>query len=129
MTSKVIQPDSLPDPRPRYSQGIQTEGGRFLFIAGQTSVDKDNKVVGKDDIDTQVQQVFENLAAVLRAAGGSFDNLVMTTTYLTDIKYREAYNKVRLKYYRNSSPTSTLLVVAGLANPDYLIEIDGIAVI
>lgn len=129
MISKVIQPDSLPDPRPRYSQGIQTEGGTLLFIAGQTSVDRNNRVVGKDDIDKQVEQVFENLGAVLRAAGGSFDDLVMTTTYLTDIKYREAYNKVRLKYYRTSSPASTLLVVAGLANPDYLIEIDGIAVI
>lgn len=129
MTHKVIQPDSLPDPRPRYSQGIQTEGGRLLFIAGQTAVDKNNVIVGKGDIEQQAVQVFENVGAVLRAAGGTFDNLVMTTTYLIDIKYREAYNKVRLKYYTNNCPTSTLLVVAGLANPDYLIEIDGIAVI
>jgi 2-iminobutanoate/2-iminopropanoate deaminase len=129
MTSKVIQPDSLPDPRPRYSQGIQTEGGKLLFIAGQTAVDKDNNVVGKGDIDKQAEQVFANLAAVLDAAGGSFDNLVMTTAYLTDIKYREAYNRIRLKYYRQNCPVSTLLIVAGLANPDYLIEIDGIAVI
>jgi reactive intermediate/imine deaminase len=129
MTSKVIQPDSLPDPRPRYSQGIQTEGGKLLFIAGQTAVDKDNNVVGKGDIDKQAEQVFANLAAVLDAAGGSFDNLVMTTAYLTDINYREAYNRIRLKYYRQNCPVSTLLIVAGLANPDYLIEIDGIAVI
>ncbi len=129
MAHKVVQPESLPDPRPRYSQGIQTEGGRLLFIAGQTSVDKDNRIVGAGDIEQQVVQVFENVGAVLRAAGGSFDNLVMTTTYLTDIRYREAYNRVRLNYYRNGCPTSTLIVVAGLANPDYLIEIDGIAVI
>lgn len=129
MTRKTIQPDLLPDPRPRYSQGIQTEGGRLLFIAGQTSVDRNNTIVGKGDIEQQIVQVFENLGAVLQAAGGSFDDLVMTTTYLTDIKYREVYNKVRSKYYRNDCPTSTLLVVAGLANPDYLIEIDGIAVL
>ena len=129
MTSKVIQPDSLPDPRPRYSQGIQTEGGKLLFIAGQTAVDKDNNIVGKGDIERQAEQVFANLEAVLRAAGGSFDNLVMTTAYLTDLKYREAYNTVRRKYYKDRCPVSTLLVVAGLANPDYLIEIDGIAVI
>ncbi len=129
MTHTVVQPESLPDPRPRYSQGIQTDGGRLLFIAGQTSVNKDNRIVGVGDIEQQVVQVFENVGAVLHAAGGSFDNLVMTTTYLTDIKYREAYNRIRLNYYRNGCPTSTLVVVAGLANPDYLIEIDGIAVI
>ncbi|MBA3298005.1 MAG: RidA family protein [Acidobacteria bacterium] len=129
MKTTVVQPDSLPDPRPRYSQGIHTEGGRLLFIAGQTSVDRTNTVVGKEDIERQAEQVFENLGAVLRAAGASFDNLVMTTTYLTDIRYREAYNKVRLKYYKKRSPASTLLVVQALANPDFLIEIDGIAVI
>lgn len=129
MTSRIIQPDSLPDPRPRYSQGIETHGGKLLFIAGQTSVDSQNTVVGKGDIEKQVEQVFQNLGAVLRAAAGSFDNLVMTTTYLTDIRYRDAYNKVRLNYYKHRSPTSTLVVVQALANQDYLIEIDGIAVI
>ena len=129
MTRRVIQPESLPDPRPRYCQGIETQGGRMLFIAGQTAVDADGKVVGKGDPEKQVEQVFANLAAVLEAAGGTLDNLVMTTTYLTDIKYREAYNKVRLKYYRNNQPTSTLVVVKALANEEYLIEIDGIAVI
>ena len=129
MTRDVIQPDSLKDPRPRYSQGVRTEGGRLLFIAGQTAADREGNVVGKGDPEAQCEQVFANLDAVLSAAGGSFQNLVMTTTYLTDIKYREVYNTVRSNYYRNNCPTSTLLVVAGLANPDYLIEIDGIAVL
>jgi enamine deaminase RidA (YjgF/YER057c/UK114 family) len=124
-----VQPESLKDPRPRYSQGILTEGGRLLFIAGQTAVDRDGNVVGKGDADRQVEQVFENLGAVLTAAGGSFDNLVMTTTYLVDIKYREAYNKVRLRYYRHHQPTSTLVVVKALGQEDLVIEIDGIAVI
>ena len=103
MPRTVIQPDSLKDPRPRYSQGILTDGGRLLFIAGQTAADRDGNVVGKDDAEKQAEQVFANLGAVLAAAGGSFDNLVSTTTYLTDIKYREAYNKVRLKYLREQS--------------------------
>lgn len=129
MTRKVIQPESLKDPRPRYSQGILTGGGSLLFIAGQTAADSEGKVVGKGDIDKQAERVFENLAAVLKSAGGSFDNLVMTTTYLTDISYREAYNKVRLKYYGSHQPTSTLVVVKALGHEDFLIEIDGIAVI
>jgi 2-iminobutanoate/2-iminopropanoate deaminase len=129
MSTKVIQPKSLSDPRPRYSQGILTEGGKLLFIAGQTASDKDGNVVGKGDIEAQTHQVFKNLIAVLEEAGGSFDNLVMTTTYITDRKYREGYNRVRMQYYKNNSPTSTLVIITGLAHPDYLIEINGIAVL
>jgi len=129
MATKVIQPKSLSDPRPRYSQGILADGGRLLFIAGQTASDRDGKVVGKGDIEAQAEQVFKNLSAVLEEAGGSLANLAMTTTYITDIKYREGYNKVRLKYYKERQPTSTLVVVKGLANEDYLIEISGIAVL
>jgi len=129
MATKVIQPQSLSDPRPRYSQGILADGGKLLFIAGQTASDKDGNVVGKGDIEAQTHQVFRNLSAVLQEAGGSLDNLVMTTTYITDRKYREGYNRVRTQYYKKSSPTSTLVIVSGLAHPDYLIEIAGVAVL
>lgn len=127
--TKVIQPKTLSDPRPRYSQGILTRSGKLLFIAGQTASDSDGKVVGKGNIEKQADQVFKNLGAVLQAAGGSFDNLVMTTTYIVDRKYREGYNEVRRRQYKKNPPTSTLVVVKGLAHPDYLIEISGIAVI
>lgn len=127
--NKVIQPKELSDPRPRYSQGILAEGGKLLFIAGQTASDKEGNVVGKGDIEAQTHQVFKNLSAVLKDVGGSLDHLVMTTTYITDRKYREGYNRVRQQYYKKNSPTSTLVIVTGLASPDYLIEINGIAVI
>ena len=129
MPKKVIQPKALNDPRPRYSQGILNSGGKLLFIAGQTASDKDGNVVGKGDIKAQTQQVFDNIKAVLKAAGGSLDNMVMTTTYITDRQYREGYNEVRRQQYKKTAPTSTLVIVSGLANPDYLIEIAGIAVI
>lgn len=129
MATKVIQPKSLSDPRPRYSQGILAVGGKLLFIAGQTASDKDGNVVGKGDIEAQTHQVFKNITAVLEEAGGSLDNLVMTTTYITDRKYREGYNRVRQQYYKKNSPTSTLVIVTGLASPDYLIEINGVAVL
>jgi len=129
MATKVIQPKALSDPRPRYSQGILAEGGKLLFVAGQTASDKDGNVVGKGDIEAQTAQVFKNLAAVLEEAGGSLDNLVMTTTYITDRKYREGYNRVRMQQYKKNSPTSTLVIITGLAHPDYLIEINGIAVL
>ncbi len=126
---KVIQPKNLHDPRPRYTQGILTEPGRILFIAGQTAVDEKGNVVGKGDIEAQARQVMENLKKVLAEAGGSFENLVKTTTYITDIKYREGLNKVRREYYKETPPTSTLVVVKGLANELYLLEIEGIAVL
>jgi enamine deaminase RidA (YjgF/YER057c/UK114 family) len=129
MAIKVIQPKGLSDPRPRYSQGMLAEGGRLLFIAGQTASDKDGYVVGKGDIEAQTHQVYKNLIAVLEEAGGSFDNLAMTTTYIVDRKYREGYNKVRMQYYKKNSPTSTLVIISGLAHPDYLIEINAIAVL
>lgn len=129
MARKVIQPKSLSDPRPRYSQGILNQGGKLLFIAGQTASDKDGNVVGKGDIRAQTEQVYANLKAVLKAASGTIDNLVMTTTYIVDRKYREGYNEVRRRQYKKTPPTSTLVIVKGLASPDYLIEIAGIAVL
>ena len=129
MARKTIQPKTLNDPRPRYSQGITTRGGTIVFVAGQTASDKDGKVVGKGNIKAQTEQVFANLNAVLKEAGGSLDNLVMTTTYIVDRKYREGYNEVRRSQYKKDPPTSTLVIVKGLAHPDYLIEIAGIAVI
>jgi enamine deaminase RidA (YjgF/YER057c/UK114 family) len=129
MARKTIQPKTLNDPRPRYSQGILTEGGKLLFVAGQTASDKDGNVVGKGDIKAQTKQVFANLKAVLEEAGATLDNLVMTTTYIVDREYREGYNEVRRGIYKSDPPTSTLVIVKGLAHPDYLIEIAGVAVI
>jgi len=129
MARKTIQPKTLNDPRPRYSHGIATRGGKIVFVAGQTASGKDGKVVGKGNIKAQTEQVFANLQAVLKEAGGNLDNLVMTTTYIVDRKYREGYNEVRRGQYRKDPPTSTLVIVKGLAHPDYLIENAGIAVI
>ena len=129
MARKTVQPKTLNDPRPRYSQGILNEGGKLLFVAGQTASDQAGNVVGKRDIRAQTKQVFANLKAVLEEAGGTLDDLVMTTTYITDREYREGYNEVRRGLYKKDPPTSTLVIVKGLAHPDYLIEIAGIAVI
>jgi enamine deaminase RidA (YjgF/YER057c/UK114 family) len=126
---KVFAPQSIPDPRPRYSQGILAEGKRLLFIAGQTAVDADNNVVGKGDAGAQAEQVLKNMKAVLDEAGASFADIVKITTYVTDPRYRDDINPARLKYLGDNPPTSTLVVVSGLASPDYLVEIEAIAVL
>jgi len=73
--------------------------------------------------------VFDNLRAVLTAAGATFDNLVMTTTYLTDASLRSAFSAVRAEYFTGETPTSTLVIVKALAHEDYLVEVTGVAVI
>lgn len=124
-----IQPKKLTDPRPRYSHGILVKPGRFLFIAGQTARDGKGNIVGIGDIEAQARQVLENIKAVLEEAGGTFDHIVKTTTYLTDIRYVEGLNKVRREYFKNSPPTGTLLVISGLAQKEFLLEIEALAVL
>ena len=124
-----LSPKSIPDPRPRYTQGILAEGKRLLFIAGQTGVDADNNVVGKGDVAAQTEQVLQNMKAVLDEAGASFADIVKITTYITDPRFRDGLNPARLKYFGDNPPASTLVVVSGLADPDYLVEIEAIAVL
>ena len=124
-----LQPKGLSDPRPRYTQAIMTKPGRLLFIAGQTAVDANGNIVGKGDIEAQVAQVYENIKTVLNDVGGSLQDLVKTTTYITDIKYRDGLGKVRSRFYEKDPPTSTLIVVKGLAREEFLVEIEGIAVL
>ena len=127
MTKKVLRPKSLADPKPRFSQGILV--GKTIYISGQISVDKEWNVIGKGDIEAQTHQIFKNIRAILKEAGGSLDNLVATTCYLTDIKYREGYNRVRSQYYASNPcpPSSTAVIVKGLALKGCVIEVSGIA--
>lgn len=125
---KILKPEEVTDPAGRYSQGILVERIRgMLFIAGQTATARDGSVVGIGDIEAQSRKVFENLAAVLKEAGLSYGNLVQTTTYLTDRSHREGYSRVRGELLDREPPTSTLLIVSGLARPEFLIEIEAIA--
>jgi enamine deaminase RidA (YjgF/YER057c/UK114 family) len=92
--------------------------------------DEHGQLVGAGDFVAQATQVFENLGKALASAGAGFQHLVKTTVFVTDPRYREALRDVRDKYLDSSAlPASTLVVVAGLALPEYLIEIEAVAVI
>jgi 2-iminobutanoate/2-iminopropanoate deaminase len=123
-----INPEALSRSR-GYSQMVKV--GNTVYIAGQVSAGADGTVVGKGDPETQVRQVWRNIEAAVKAAGGStLQNVVKTTTYVTNIQYATAVRKVREELFQSSNPpTSTLLVVAGLASPDYMVEIEAIAVV
>jgi enamine deaminase RidA (YjgF/YER057c/UK114 family) len=127
MPSRHINPDTLSRSR-GYSQVVEV--GNTVYIAGQVSAGVDGNVVGKGDPEAQVRQVWRNIEAAVKASGGTLQNVVKTTTYVTDIQYAAAVRKVREELFQSSNPpTSTLLVVAGLANPDYMVEIEAIAVV
>ncbi|QBJ95578.1 RidA family protein [Rhodococcus sp. ABRD24] len=128
MTNTAITAENLPNAAAekfRYSFGVQS--GSTLRISGQVAL-KEGAVVGVDDIAVQAHQVFENLKAVVEAAGGSMHDLVETTTYVTDRNHLGAVNDARVEYIDGPvPPTSTLIVVAGLARPEFLVEISAVA--
>jgi enamine deaminase RidA (YjgF/YER057c/UK114 family) len=119
-------PDTLPPTR-GYSQVVRV--GNTVYIAGQVGITVDGSAVNKDDPAAQARQIWRNLEAAVVAAGGSLRNIVKTTTYVTNIEHAAAARDVRGELFPANPPTSTLLVVAGLASPDYLIEIEAIAVV
>ena len=127
---KRINPPELGDP-PGYSQIVEISPGRVVFIAGQTALDRDGNVVGKDDFAAQAEQVFANLAIALRASGCTADNLVKLTVFLTDManlgRYREARNRFFASVTPPAAPAVTLVEVSKLYGPDFLIEIEAIA--
>jgi enamine deaminase RidA (YjgF/YER057c/UK114 family) len=127
MAVQRIQPDGLASP-PTYSHVVKA--GNTVYIAGQVAQDEQGELVGAGDFVAQANQVFENLGKALAAAGAGFEHLVKTTVYVTDPRYREALRDVRSKYLGSTSlPASTLVVVAGLALPEYLLEIEAVAVV
>jgi enamine deaminase RidA (YjgF/YER057c/UK114 family) len=93
------------------------------------SVSRDGSVVGKDDPEAQARQIWHNLEAAVKSVGGTLNDIVKTTTYVTSLNYAAAIRKVREERFPSHPPTSTLLVVAGLASPDYMMEIEAIAVV
>jgi enamine deaminase RidA (YjgF/YER057c/UK114 family) len=116
-------------PRPAgYTQVVKVD--HTVYIAGQVSVDADGNIVGQGDPEAQVRQVWRNLEAAVRSVGGTLNNIVKTTTYVTSDNVAPAVRRVREELFRNANPpTSTLLIISALAHPDYVVEIEAIAVV
>ena len=103
---------------------------RLVFVAGQTGVDAGGKAAKQ--FRAQAMQVFENIKTALASVGGSMDNVVRLTTYMTDLKQNaDVYREVRASFFTNKSalPASTLLQITRLANPSFLIEVDATAIL
>jgi 2-iminobutanoate/2-iminopropanoate deaminase len=103
------------------------EYGGLLFVTGQVARTKDGEIVGRGDFMKQADQVFANIAEVLTAGGASLADLLKVTVFVTDARYRDEFRIMTEKYLGAHLPASTLVVVAALADPAFLIEIEGIA--
>jgi 2-iminobutanoate/2-iminopropanoate deaminase len=125
--STITTPEAKPVAN--YKMATRQEGGQLLYISGQVARDTDGNVVGTGDMRTQAHQVFQNLRQVLQAAGADFKDLMKITTYITNIADFPALAEVRSEIFQGELPASTLIVVKSLFNPDFLIEVEGIAAV
>jgi 2-iminobutanoate/2-iminopropanoate deaminase len=115
---------------PSYSQGVKVTGAQaLLFLAGQVAYDKDGNPMHRGDFKAQARECFKNLKALVEAQGGTIQNIVKINTYVTDIRYRADLIPVREEFFGKKGPASTLVAIPSLAHPDYLIEIEAIAVV
>ena len=98
-----IDPPELGIP-PGYSQIVDASARRFVFISGQTALDRDGNVIGKDDFPAQVAQVFRNLAIALEISGCTAANLVKLTVFLTDMNHLGLYREARNRFFASVTP-------------------------
>jgi enamine deaminase RidA (YjgF/YER057c/UK114 family) len=128
MAKTIINPPALAKPT-GYSYAVK-KSGTPLFVSGQVALDREGKLVGENDVAAQTEQVFRNLQAVIEAAGGSLDDVVKLTIFVTDPSYRPAVAAARLKWFKEGEwPASTYLVVSALAVPAMLVEVEAVAML
>ena len=114
----------------RYTFSTAVRRGPFLFISGMIARDPaTGEVAGTGDIVAQADFIFRKIGEILEAAGGSFDDVVKTTDYVTTLERYNDTAAVRRKYFRNGFPAATGVVVKALVSPEALIEIDAIAIL
>ena len=122
-----VNPPGVSSPTAPYSHALLVETRRLLLVSGQGPVDAAGNVVGRDDPEAQIRQVFANIQALVEAAGGSLADVVEITCYLRKMEYRTTVTKVRQEILRPPYPTSTVVEIASLSFDDWLVEISAIA--
>lgn len=128
MPKQIINPSGVSTPR-GYSHAVK-KSGTPVFLAGQIAYDADGKLVGAGDIAVQVEQVFQNIRTVVTACGGTMEDIVKLTIYVTDVAHRPAVAAARLRHFAEGQyPAATYLVISALAAPEFLVEIEAVAMI
>ena len=130
MTLECINPDDLPTPA-TYTQVVVATGSKLVFVSGQEPEDIHGKLVGRGDLATQARQVFSNLGRALAAAGTRPEQVTKITIYVVNYRRDECLpiiEEARISLFGDHKPADVVVGVATLS-PDYLIEVDAIAVI
>ncbi len=123
---RFIDPAGLAKPS-GYTHVVVSADGRTAYIAGQVAFDSTGQVVGVGDFRAQAEKVFTNLRLALASVGASFGDVLKTTTYVTDAKDLAALRETRGRYLDPAHPpANTLLIVAGLARPELMLEIEAV---
>ena len=121
-------PPNVYTPQAHYSQVARA--GNTLYISGQLGLDIDGNLVGEGDANAQARRAWRNVVAILSEYGATTRHLVKTTTYITHWAYRPLVAEARDEVFAEPPyPPSTLVVVQGLAEPRFLVEIEAIAVL
>jgi enamine deaminase RidA (YjgF/YER057c/UK114 family) len=112
-----------------YSQAVVTEGGRIVWLAGQVAAEDAAGRSLAADFDGQVREVFARLGRTLEEAGSRLADMVTMTVFITDPRLGDRFTQLRKEIFGDNFPASALITVAGLARPEMLVEVKGIAVI
>src|SRR5438046_8301903 len=112
-----------------YSQAVVTEGGRTIWLAGQVAAEDSSGRSLAADFDGQVREVFARLGHTLEEAGGRLADMVTMTVFITDARLGDRFTQLRREIFGDNYPASALITVAGLARPEMLVEVQGIAVV
>jgi enamine deaminase RidA (YjgF/YER057c/UK114 family) len=130
MTLERINPEDLPTPL-GYTHVIVATGTRSVFVAGQEPKDEQGNLVGPGDLAVQARQVFANLGRALAAAGAGPDQVTKITIFVVHYRREDlpAIEAGRVALFGDHKPADTLVGVEALSRPEYLIEVEAIAVI
>lgn len=112
-----------------FSSAAWQPEGRVLHISGHVAQDAQGNTVGAGDIQAQTRQVLENIRTVLGSVGGNMSHIAKVTVFVTDMSTLAEIHKVRSEFFEPPYPASSLVEVSGLVRPEYMIEIEAIAVV
>jgi 2-iminobutanoate/2-iminopropanoate deaminase len=130
MPKREVTTDLIRTPVGVFSQATVIEAeGRLVFISGMTARRPDGTIAGIGDITAQTRQVCENVKAAVEAAGGSLDDVCRVDVYVRNMEHFKEIHEVRKAYFKPPLPASTMVEITKMTSPDYLIEMNAIAVI
>ena len=127
MRRETIQSPACAPTLPFFAQAVKV--GPMIFVSGQLSRDADGRIVGKGDMAAQTRQVIRNLQSVLKEAGADLRHVVKLTAFMTDMTRASDAWAVREEFFAARPPASTGVEVSRLIHPDFMIEMEAIAVI